>query len=336
MKQPLLSITIPTWNRAEILEKALSQLLPQLINYTKEIELIVSDNCSTDKTNSVIESQKEKFKQINFIHFKQSSNTGYYGNFRKCKELANGKYFWLLSDNEFINDGLIEFLIGTLKEATTINSIHLNDWGNFHDENSFKKTEYRSKLLNANELFKVAGYKLTLISSVVFVNKKEEDDVLFEKFNGNSFLGFALFLKSLTDNNQSVLVSGKSLLTYETKISFNVFKSFTIDMSKCIDEGLRWGVFNSESSETFINNIIYNLTRHHYTDYKIQGKIYGLDLGPIQEIDNLLESYLAKYSGFQKYLKPIKNSSVNKLKMKVIREKANNKFNRIIKKVLLC
>jgi len=162
---------------------------------------------------------------------------------------------------------------------------------------------------------------------VIFVNKKEDDDVLFERFHGNSFLGFALFLKSLSDKNQSLLVHGRSLLTYETKISFNVFKSFTIDMGKCIESGLQWGVFNDKSAETFMNNIIYNLTRHHYTDYKIHGRIYGLDLGSIREIDHLLEAYLSKYSGFQKYLMPIKSSSVSKLKLRRLRKRISNKFN---------
>ena len=64
MNRPLLSITIPTWNRAPILEIALSQLLPQLIEFKDSIELIISDNCSTDNTSEVINKFKLKFFKL--------------------------------------------------------------------------------------------------------------------------------------------------------------------------------------------------------------------------------------------------------------------------------
>ena len=52
----LLSICIPTYNRASFLKEALSRVLSQLsqIKDNNKIELLVSDNCSTDNTAEVV------------------------------------------------------------------------------------------------------------------------------------------------------------------------------------------------------------------------------------------------------------------------------------------
>lgn len=49
-KRPLLSICIPTYNRAEILDKTLFLLFSNPDFNVDEIEVVVSDNCSTDHT----------------------------------------------------------------------------------------------------------------------------------------------------------------------------------------------------------------------------------------------------------------------------------------------
>ena len=53
--KPLLSICIPTYNRAELLRSALLSLVPQVKESGGEVELVVSDNCSTDDTRRVVE-----------------------------------------------------------------------------------------------------------------------------------------------------------------------------------------------------------------------------------------------------------------------------------------
>ena len=46
--QPLLSICIPTYNRSEQLRRALESLVGQ--EGFSEVEVVISDNCSTDGT----------------------------------------------------------------------------------------------------------------------------------------------------------------------------------------------------------------------------------------------------------------------------------------------
>ena len=58
---PLLSICIPTYNRAEILDKSLESITKQdIFQKTDEVEIIVSDNCSQDNTHNIVHKYIEK------------------------------------------------------------------------------------------------------------------------------------------------------------------------------------------------------------------------------------------------------------------------------------
>ena len=69
-KNPLISIGIPVFN----CEKTIKHVLESLLNQTyKNIEIIISDNCSTDKTKMICKKFKDKrikfYKQIKPIEF---------------------------------------------------------------------------------------------------------------------------------------------------------------------------------------------------------------------------------------------------------------------------
>lgn len=56
MEQPLVSVVLPTWNRAEYLPRAMDSVLAQ--SYER-LELIVVDDGSTDQTRQVVEAMKD-------------------------------------------------------------------------------------------------------------------------------------------------------------------------------------------------------------------------------------------------------------------------------------
>jgi len=107
-KYPLVSIGIPTYNRAdgflrETLTSALNQTYPN-------IEIIVSDNCSTDNTEVYVES----FDDPRIRYFRHAKNIGASNNFNYCLEQARGDYFLLLHDDDLIDKDFVEIC---MKEA---------------------------------------------------------------------------------------------------------------------------------------------------------------------------------------------------------------------------
>jgi glycosyltransferase involved in cell wall biosynthesis len=78
---PAVSVCIPTYNYAHFLPQAIGSVLAQTYS---DFELIVSDNASTDDTQSVLAS----YDDPRIKRFRNDHNLGLFGNFNRCLELA--------------------------------------------------------------------------------------------------------------------------------------------------------------------------------------------------------------------------------------------------------
>ena len=108
----LLSICIPTYNRCD---KVLSLLrfVMEEVKPASDIEVIVSDNCSTDNTQTVL---NEYVQDKEMIHYSRNSdNLGLIGNLHRLVELAHGQYVWFMGDDDIYYQGVIGQVISKLK-----------------------------------------------------------------------------------------------------------------------------------------------------------------------------------------------------------------------------
>lgn len=95
VKKPYFSIVIPTFNRAEKLQFVLFCLLRQTL---REIEIIVSDNCSTDKTRNVVDGQADPRVR----YHKNAHPSIYSENLQNAINYARGKYIFIHSDDDLL------------------------------------------------------------------------------------------------------------------------------------------------------------------------------------------------------------------------------------------
>ncbi|MGH4123626.1 MAG: glycosyltransferase family 2 protein [Clostridium sp.] len=111
--KPILSICIPTFNRAERLNKCLFSIFNQIGN-NMEYEIIVSDNCSDDNTMEIVSYYTKKFNNI--LYFKNEFNMGTDKNFILSAKKANGKYIFLHGDDDYFKDGSLSMIMCSLKK----------------------------------------------------------------------------------------------------------------------------------------------------------------------------------------------------------------------------
>jgi glycosyltransferase involved in cell wall biosynthesis len=118
---PLVSICIPTYNRAGMIGKAIESALGQ--SY-RNIEVIVVDNASEDNTAEVVASYADE--RLRYV--KNERNLGLFGNFNRCIELATGKYLYILHSDDCIDPEFtaisVKFLEAHPDVAMTFGSIH--------------------------------------------------------------------------------------------------------------------------------------------------------------------------------------------------------------------
>lgn len=161
MNQPLLSISIPTYNRSKKLEQCLRHIVCQFENeqVKNAVEIVVSDNASDDDTAQVVKKFQESFDNIQY--FRNENNLGIDKNIINSVVRANGKYCWHIGDDDFIANGSLKFLIEFLsKKEISVLTVDYRFFTN--TEESLKEDAGASKTLitytdSAEEFYK-KGY----------------------------------------------------------------------------------------------------------------------------------------------------------------------------------
>jgi len=100
---PLVSIGIPTFNRANDLRRAITSALSQ--TYVN-LEIIVSDNGSTDDTNGVCLTLIREHKNIRYQRLEE--NVGAIPNFLNVLAASSAEYFMWLADDDWIEPNYVE------------------------------------------------------------------------------------------------------------------------------------------------------------------------------------------------------------------------------------
>jgi abequosyltransferase len=114
---PLLTVAIPTWNRAQYLARNLAQLQTETATIPiGMVEILVSDNCSPDETPEVVSAAASKGLPTRYI--RNETNLGWALNFAQCFDLARGKYVLLLGDDDLFVDGALRYLVERLAERS--------------------------------------------------------------------------------------------------------------------------------------------------------------------------------------------------------------------------
>lgn len=111
MEKPLLSICIPTWNRAEYLEKSLNSLVNQ--DEFAQVEVVISDNASTDGTQSLCEKFCSQYPNI--IYHRNEENI-HDRNFPTVLMEARGTFRKLFNDTAVFEPDSIAYMLGLVRE----------------------------------------------------------------------------------------------------------------------------------------------------------------------------------------------------------------------------
>jgi glycosyltransferase involved in cell wall biosynthesis len=114
--EPSVSIGLPVFNGEQFLEQSLDSILGQ--TYT-DFELIISDNASTDRTESICRRYAERDARIRY--HRQPQNRGVTWNFRQVALLACGGYFlWTAHDDRFAPEYIERCVAFLQKSPSTV------------------------------------------------------------------------------------------------------------------------------------------------------------------------------------------------------------------------
>src|SRR5690606_33629827 len=110
MDSPLISIALCTYNG----EKFLAEQLDSIVNQTyKNIEIIAVDDCSTDRTLTIL--QKYASKDVRVKVYSNKTNKGYSKNFEYAISLCTGDYIAVSDQDDIWVSDKLELLINKIR-----------------------------------------------------------------------------------------------------------------------------------------------------------------------------------------------------------------------------
>jgi glycosyltransferase involved in cell wall biosynthesis len=208
MNTPLLSICIPTYNRSGYLKRALESLRIQLADspsLQELVEVVVSDNCSTDDTGIAAESFRQHFKHFNYV--RNEKNVGFDLNILNVVKSASGTYCWYLGDDDVIVNGALEFICAALKDGKHdfigVNAEHLPE----DESHKVKRTISPSSLVTETDFneFYFKNYCEGAVSVLIF-----DKAMWMSLVDTNDFLDHWLYYETIL----RILVATKKPLAF--------------------------------------------------------------------------------------------------------------------------
>jgi len=115
--EPLVTVTIPTYNRAHLLRESLESVLAQTV---KRLEVIVSDNASTDATADVVAS----FRDPRVSYTRLERNLGHLANLSRCLGLGTAPLVMIFQDDDLMLPHNIERKLEVLEADEGIVFVH--------------------------------------------------------------------------------------------------------------------------------------------------------------------------------------------------------------------
>ncbi len=245
--EPTISVMIPVLNGEAFLGRAIQSVLNQ--NFT-DLELVVVDNCSTDRTNEIAQSYSSDAR---VKVFRNDSTVSMYSNFNTAFKHSSGRYLKFLCADDYLAPHALENYLQAIETSPEISLVTayarvVDQDGSFVRDERIKYAEtvsgnsvvFRSALFMTNRYCNTPSHVFFRRSDFERVGMFDETD----GFNGWGNDGFT-FLKIIKDRKVSFIPQQllfreehKSQATAKIYRSNLLSKAHNLFRSKMLDCGL--------------------------------------------------------------------------------------------------
>ncbi len=122
------SICIPTFNRAGHLKNCLNSIALCERPLGIDFEVCISDNCSTDSTEAVVQHAQSTISSVSIKYHKNLENLGIPRNFLKVVSMAEGEFSWLIGDDDLLMPDAITRLALLISEHPAVDFFYVNSF----------------------------------------------------------------------------------------------------------------------------------------------------------------------------------------------------------------
>ena len=301
---PLLSLCLPTYNRAPLLAQALRAVLEQIPPpEAAHLEVLVLDNASPDNTAEVVAQAGQEWPQAPLRSVRHPENLGMDGNFLEAICQARGQFVCLLSDDDILLPGAVEKLLALIRQHPDFDAFCLNA-RSFHDSPAesgppwIKISEDRT-LHDRDEALRLIKDSIGYLSILAFNKSRIADKLAGGQYRdkvGTYFLESYVFLDVLACGQGAVVIAQPMIAQHvENAHASNYFRVFITELSAVLDYAEKIGFSREVVRWIKASNLVE--ARHFVSRVKIYGRELGVWSSRPDAIRRLFRVY-----GFSPYL----------------------------------
>ena len=200
---PLLSVILTTYNRKDMLKKAIDSVLEQ--DY-ENIELIISDNASEDGTDIMVQEYLKNNKNI--IYIRRDINIGSENGYKAYDDYANGKYIFFLCDDDYLmGTTFFSHAVDILEKHENIIIVSGHVCMYIEGMNKYLNQPYcKENFINGIDYFinqsstTLGGKYQEIVSLFLLMRKKDLDNnIAFKKYKYSGDVAIKTYAESMGD-----------------------------------------------------------------------------------------------------------------------------------------
>ncbi len=261
-EKPILSICIPTYNRAKALNNTLKSITGQkYFQETDDVEVIVSDNNSPDETYEVVKTFMDLYPE-KVRYYKNEENITD-RNFEKVLTYGKGLYLKLCNDTILYHENSLENMCNDIIKFAT-NKPLLYFAAGF--VNLDKKYDYCYKTDN---FFNKASFSITAIGN--FGIWKEDFDKIndFSRMANKNLAQVDVLFRLTEKKSTSVIISPDYFhnIVYHNKGGYNIAEVFGTNYLTIVQSQLEKGLISRKTYDREKKKILKHIN-HFYFDFE--------------------------------------------------------------------
>lgn len=252
MQNKILSISIPTFNRPEVLKKNILLMLEELKTYS--IAIYISDDSNDDKTEIMVGQLQKIYKYI--FYSKNVERLGHDKNIFHTLSLPKTDYVWLLGDSLFFKKKSLKYIFGIINKYNA-DLIAVNS--------ELRNLELNSVIYkDCNKVLDDLGWHLTWTGATIYSQKSISTLKELDINNYVNFPQISLIFNHLSKScyfywlNKNILCATKKNKSYWSKFAFKIFfddfRTALINLPDTYKNEIKERVFLQHSKKTKLFN----------------------------------------------------------------------------------
>jgi len=204
-----ISIGIPTYNGDRYLAESIESVLCQLADIPEQtLEIIVSDNASTDNTSEIVKRYVAMYPGIVF-YIKNSKNIGYDRNVDNLFKAARGKYLWLLGDDDMLVPGALKKFFSISQQFKDVAVFVFSvSFLNISNGSKFWNRQFQEDTLcsNGDDFLQKSLWGTAALSSLC-IRKDDWNSQTLEQYFGSQWIHIGGMIEIMRDQNNAYIIA---------------------------------------------------------------------------------------------------------------------------------